>query len=345
MALQKFPGFIDVHVHVRDPGATYKEDFTTGSRAAIAGGFTRIIDMPNNPIPTFSKEALEDKITRSKAIGLCDIGFHFGTNGKNADQFPLVWDNESVFGLKVYCNQTTGDFLIDDETLLEGAFKTWNCNKPILVHAEGERLERAIYLSNLYNRRLHVCHISQSSEVAMVAAAKKSGQHISAGVTPHHLFMTDKDVEVKKGFAMMKPCLGTQDDQNALWEGLINGTLDLIETDHAPHTIEEKQGEKPIFGVPGLETAVGLLFSAVKKRRISPQQVIDFLYTAPRKIFAIPDQIDTYVELDPDIPFIVGKNGYETKCGWSPFDSWELYGKPQTVVLRGKKLYDQEKFV
>ncbi len=345
MALQKFPGFIDVHVHLRDPGATHKEDFASGSRAAIKGGFTYILDMPNNPTPTFNKESLEDKINRSKTIGLCDIGFHFGTNGKNTDQFPLIWGKPAVFGLKVYYNHTTGEFLIDNEALLEQVFKEWSSSKPILVHAEGERLERTIALAKQYNRRLHVCHISQASEVTMVAAAKKTGQQISAGVTPHHLFMTDADIVTKKGFAMMKPPLGTKQDQEALWDGINKKVIDVVETDHAPHTIEEKSGDKPVFGVPGLETAVGLLFKVVKERRISQSQVIDLLYTAPKRIFAIPDQEQTYVELDPDLSYSIGSDGYATKCGWSPYDGWQAYGQVQTVTMQGKKIYDNGKFI
>ena len=121
--------------------------------------------------------------------------------------------------------------------------------------------------------------------------------------------------------------------------------IDLVEPDHAPHTIEEKSGATPVFGVPGLETAVGLLFKAVKERRISQSQVVDLLYTAPKRIFAIPDQEQTYVELDPDAPYTIGSDGYATKCGWSPYDGWEAYGAVQTVMIRGKRIYDKGAFI
>ncbi len=339
MSRIKIPGLIDIHVHLREPGATQKEDFYTGSRAAVAGGFTFIIDMPNNPLPTITQERLEEKISLSKQKAICDVGFHFGTNGKNIDEFKYAIESPNVFGLKIYCNHTTGEMLIEDENLLENVFSAWNSEKPILVHAEDEQLKKVLAFSKKYNRQLHVCHISQESEVEMIRQAKKEGQKVTAGVTPHHLYLTNKDVKRLKGFAMMKPPLGTKDDQEALWKGLNDGTIDIIETDHAPHTKEEKivdENGKTAFGVPGLETALGLMYKATVDRRITNDDVIKFLYTNPKKIFSIKEQEDTYVELDPSVPFIVGENGYESKCGWSPFEGITLYGKPQKVVLRGE---------
>lgn len=341
MALKKFPGFIDVHVHLREPGATHKEDFYTGSRAAVKGGFTFILDMPNNPTPTISLERVQEKITLADEKAICDIGFHYGTNGHNTDTFKLVWDNPKVFGLKIYCNHTTGEMLIEDSALLENVFKAWESEKPILVHAEGPQLDTAVVLAKAHNRRLHVCHISQASEVDVVRRAKKSGQRVTAGVCPHHLFMTDTDRDVMKGYAMMKPPLGTTEDQKALWVGLGDGTIDIVETDHAPHTREEKEKDTPAFGVPGLETAVGLLYKAVHDGRIKESDILAWLYTNPKKIFNIQDQEDTFIELDPDASWMVGERGYESKCGWSPYGGWELFGKMETVVIRGKKIVER----
>src|SRR3989344_7635303 len=157
--LKKFPGFIDVHAHLREPGATHKEDFYTGSRAAIKGGFTFVLDMPNNPLPTVTKERLEEKITLSKKV-LCPVGFHYGTNGLNMETFAAVKDHPKVFGLKLYCNHTTGEMLIEDLSILEKIFESWDSIKPILLHAEGVELAAAISLGRLYDRRIHVCHIS-----------------------------------------------------------------------------------------------------------------------------------------------------------------------------------------
>lgn len=338
MPLQKFPGFVDVHVHLREPGAEHKEDFLTGSRAALAGGVTFMIDMPNNPTPTITKEALEYKIKSADSKALTEIGFHFGTNGQNTDQFAYAIAHPRVYGLKLYCNHTTGEMLLEDIHLIEKVFAAWQTDKPLLVHAEGVELAAAIAMAHLYDRRLHVCHITQAVEVELVRRAKAKGQAITAGVCPHHMFMTGVDRDKLKGFATMKPPLGSQTDQNALWEGLLDRTIDIVETDHAPHTVAEKEAEPPAYGVPGLETMAGLLFKAVKDKRIKLNFVTELIYTRPKEIFAIPDQPNTYVELDPDKPWVVGESGYQSKCGWSPFDGWQLYGKPQTVVLKSKQV-------
>mgnify|MGYP001562031421 CR=1 FL=1 len=344
MSLQRYPGFIDVHVHLRDPGATHKEDFRSGTRAAIKGGFTFVLDMPNNPLPTISIDKLEEKIKLAYEKSICDIGFHYGTNGLNTDSFKSVWGSPRVYGLKIYCNHTTGEMLIEDEKLLNQVFKNWESTKPILVHAEGPQLEMAISMAKTYGRRLHVCHISQAVEVKMVRDAKAGGQAISAGVCPHHLFMTDKDREVKRGYAMMKPPLGTQADQNELWSGLNDGAIDLVETDHAPHTKEEKEKDQPAFGVPGLETAVGLLGKAIYEKIIPELLLKTVLYDNPKKIFNIPDQANTYVEIDLEKHYIL-KGPYETKCGWSPFEGWELVGRVENVRFKGRDAVKNNKLL
>jgi len=345
MSLEKISGLIDVHVHLREPGATQKEDFYTGSRAAIAGGFTFILDMPNNTIPILTKELLQEKIILAKQKALCDVGFYFGTNGKNTEEFEKVSEMPEVFGLKLYCNHTTGEMLVENPVFLDAIFADWKSEKPILVHAEGAQLYMVLNLAEKYKKRIHVCHVSQAEEVEMVREAKIKKVRATAGVCPHHLFLTEDDVLSMKGYATMKPPLGKQSDQDALWVGLNDGTIDVVETDHAPHTREEKEKIPPVFGVPGLETALGLLCKAVKDGKIKKNDVVKFLYTNPKKIFNIPDQDETYVELDFDVAYTVGEFGYETKCGWSPFAGMMLYGKPETVVIRGKKILNKGKFV
>lgn len=341
--MKKFPGFIDVHVHLREPGATHKEDFATGSAAAVRGGFTQIIDMPNNPTPTVTMEKLQEKISLADSKAVCDIGFHFGTNGHNLDSFAAAADHPRVFGLKLYCNHTTGEMLLEDIHLLEGVFRSWESEKPLLVHAEGTELAAALGLAHIFDRRLHVCHISQAVEVELVRRAKARGQRVTAGVCPHHLFLTEADRSPKKlgSLAMMKPPLGTQIDQDALWEGIADRTIDIVETDHAPHTLEEKQGDPAPFGVPGLETAVSLTLKGLRDRSLPDKLLSTLLHDKPQEIFSIPDQPDTHVELDLDATWTVGKNGYASKCGWSPFDGWELPGVVLSTTWRGKKVYSR----
>ncbi len=346
MAMHRLPGLIDIHVHLRDPGATYKEDFGTGTRAAIHGGFTYIIDMPNNPgDPTVSLLRLKEKIDLAHKKALCDVGFHYGTDGHNLETFPQAFHNPDVFGLKIYEEPTTGELLIENYRTLEDIMSAWNNDKPILVHAEGARLEKSLAIAHRFGRRLHVCHVSSAADVKLVREAKARNQYVTAGVTPHHLFLTDVDVARLGNFGLVKPAIADKKNQDALWEALADRTIDIVETDHAPHTKEEKARSAPSFGVPGLETAVGLLLRAVKEKRLSDRDVVILLHNNPQKIFAIPDQKDTFVELDPDTPYKIGEGGYETKCGWSPFDGWEAYGKVQRVVLRGKSLVENGKIV
>ena len=345
MPITKLPGLIDVHTHLREPGATHKEDFYTGTRAAIKGGFTFVADMPNNPIPTITPDRLEDKIRLADQKAICDVGFHYGTNGRNTTTFHLIWDNPRVYGLKIYFNHTTGEMMIENQEQLERIFKDWKSKKPILVHAEGPQLELALQLGKTYKRKMHICHLTQATEVVMVRRAKEQKQDISVGVSSHQLFLTNMDVPKLKGYAVMKPPLGTEDDRQALWEGIQDGTIDLVETDHAPHTKAEKEQSPPVFGVPGLETALGLLCLAVKQKLLKKSDVKRLLYDTPKKRFKIPTQPNTHIEVDFDIPYTVGSDGYETKCGWSPFDGWEVCGKVRKVVLRGKTLYAQNTFL
>lgn len=337
MSLLTLPGLIDVHVHLREPGAAHKEDFGSGGRAGLAGGFTYLLDMPNNPTPTLTLERLQEKVELSKKSPI-DIGFHFGTTGHNLEEFSKAWAHPSVFGLKLYCNHTTGELLVEDRPVLNSIFKSWDSSKPILVHAEGPQLAMALELAAQYQRQLHVCHISLASEVAMVREAKQSRQKVSAGVTPHHLFLSEADRERLGSWGIMKPPLATPEDVAALWEGLRDGTIDMVETDHAPHTRAEKQKTPPPFGVPGLETSLPLMLSAVAQGRITEEQIPQLMHDNAARIFNIPSQPDTYIEIDPTQQYRVGDRAYQSKCGWSPFEGQELPGPVRTVVLRGKTL-------
>jgi dihydroorotase-like cyclic amidohydrolase len=350
----RLPGLIDVHVHLRDPGSTHKEDFSSGTRAAVAGGFTHVLDMPNNPgASTLTIALLEDKLKRSALAGHCDVGFHFGTDGHNTSTFQAAAANPRVFGLKVYCNHTTGHLLLRDLALLEQVFTAWPSGKPILVHAEQTELAAAIALATLYDQRLHVCHIARAIEVDLVRRGKARGQQITAGVCPHHLYLTEADVSRLHSFAVMKPALGSAVDQEALWAGLEDGTIDVVETDHAPHTREEKAADTAraaaagddseansysVYGVPGLETALPLIITAVGAGRLAMERVADLLHANPRRIFNLPEQPDTFIEVDTDTAFELPASGYSSKADWTPFAGMTVYGRVTDVTLRGRQL-------
>ncbi len=329
---------IDAHTHLRDPGATDKEDFYTGTSSALAGGVTMILDMPNNPIPTISNYALQEKEKVASKKAVCDYGLIFGASQlDNTNEFKKIIPK--VPALKVYMDQTTGTLLVERLGLLEKIFKKWESMKPIMVHAENATLAKALSFAALYKRHIHFCHVSLAEEVDFIMLAKKQGLRVSAEVTPHHLFLTRDDQKKLGPFGIMKPPLRSQKDVNALWQGIIDGIIDMIATDHAPHTLKEKKSEKPPFGVTGLETALPLLLNVYKLKKLTLEKVIALYHDNPRTIFNLPKQKDTYIMVDLENKYEIKNENLKTKCGWSPFAGWKVYGKVYTVVIRGKTVY------
>lgn len=331
------PGLIDVHTHLREPGATQKEDFETGTKAAIAGGYTAILDMPNNSIPTVSEEALDQKIILAKGRIYADLGFHFGATPTNFPFFGQI--KNKVFGLKVYMNHTTGDLLMEDDLALEKVFQNWIKGKPILVHAEGETLTKAINLAKKYQQQLHVCHISLKQEIETIKQAKKEGLNISCEVSCHHLFLSQENVAGLGTYGMMRPPLSSKEDRQYLWDNL--DVIDMIASDHAPHTKEEKNSLNPPNGVPGLETSLPLLLNAVNKGQLTIEKVIEMTSTNPRRIFNIPEQENTEVTIDLEEKYTINSKNLFTKCGWTPFEGMEIVGKIKKVTLRGRVVFEE----
>lgn len=328
------PGLIDTHVHLREPGATQKEDFETGTQASLAGGYTCVLDMPNNPQPTITPQALEEKIKLAKNRIYADLGFHFGATLDSSQYFQEI--KTKVFGLKVYMNHTTGTLLQENPKILQTIFKSWPKNKVLMVHAEGETLKIAIDLTRKNNNKLHVCHVSLANEISLIRQAKQDGLSITCEVTAHHLFLTEKDAKRLGPFGMMRPPLG---DPDALWKGIKDQTIDTIASDHAPHTKEEKLSPNPPNGVPGLETTLPLLLTAVSEGKLTIEDIIRLCHTNPAKIFNVPVQPDTFVEIDPTVTYNLSPVTLFTKCQWTPFEGMKVTGKVKRVVLRGKTVF------
>lgn len=331
----RIPGLIDVHVHLRDPGQTEKEDFYTGTSAALAGGFTTVIDMPNNKLPITTYERLNEKIENVRKKAVCSVGLYAGSMGDNKEELQRM--EPYVMGLKLYLNKTTGNFLIDKESL-ERIFSYWDSKKPILVHGEEDILPDILQIVAQTKKRLHVCHVSKKSELALIIAAKKTGLPVTCGVTPHHLFLTNEDIKKLGTYALMKPELGTETDRDYLWDHL--SEIDVIESDHAPHTISEKHSANPPFGVPNLDTTLPLLLTAVSQGRLTIDEVIRLCHTNPAHIFSVPTDTDTYVEIDPEREYTVRQSDLKTKCGWSPFEGWTMKGKVEKVTIKGATVYE-----
>lgn len=334
--LIRLPGLIDVHVHFRDPGQTYKEDFRTGTRAALAGGYTMVLDMPNNKVPITNLQLLKEKQKSANSKALCDVGFHFGSLGNNLGEFKKVY--KKVTGLKLYLNQTTGGFIIDVPAMTR-IYKAWHAltkTKPILLHAEEDVMGEVTKVLKLVKHPTHICHVSSQAELGPIIRAKKKGLPITCGVSPHHLFLTKADVKKLGPFGLMRPSLKTKKDQQFLWKNL--KYIDVIESDHAPHTIEEKKSSTPPFGVPGLETTLPMMLQAVHEKKLTIDDVIEKCHIKPKRIFNLPEQKNTYIEVENKNFEIRNKNLF-TKCGWSPFNGWKVRGKVVKVVLRGKTVF------
>lgn len=338
--LLKLPGLVDVHVHLREPGATHKEDFETGTQAAVAGGYTQILDMPNNPQPIVSHQALSQKINLAKRRIWCDVGFNFGASLTSINYFPKI--RRQAFGLKVYMNQTTGPLLVEKTADRELIFKAWTSPLPIMVHAEGETVESAIQLAKKYQKTLHVCHVT-ADQIKPIEKARKNGLKITCEVTPHHLFLNRNDVKRLGSLALMKPPLMSAADQQKIWDHL--DKIDMIATDHAPHTLEEKKSQLPPFGVPGLETTLPLMLTAVARGFLSIDRLIVLTHTNPRRIFKLPTQPQTHVLVDFAKTFKISSRSLFTKCHWTPFEGMDGRGEIKKVVLRGKVIFANGQFI
>ena len=328
------PGLIDPHVHLRDPGQTHKEDFLSGTSAALAGGYTTVLDMPNNAEPITTLERLEAKLASARGKAVSDIGFHFGTLGDNFAEFPKAVDK--VKGLKIYLNVTTGNFIIDKGKLLD-IYRAWPSDKPILLHAEEDVSDLVWSTLRAAPKATHMCHVSSRTELEFVIKAKDAGLPLTCGVTPHHLFLTDQDAERLGVFGHMKPFLKPKADQDFLWQNL--DYVDVIESDHAPHTKAEKESANPPFGVPGLETTLPLMLTAEAEGKLTRAQLLDRLHNNPAKIFGITPDDTTHIEVDMG-EYEIKNEALLTKAGWSPFAGRRVVGKVTRAILRSETVYE-----
>lgn len=338
MATITLPGLIDIHTHMRTPGQTQKEDFYSGTTAALNGGYTTVIDMPNNTVPITTQKLLQQKIDIAKKQTVVDIGFHFGSLGDNLNEFKKV--SKKVFGLKLYLNQTTGGFIIGKKELTE-IYDSWESDQPILLHAEEDVLDMVFEIVKNTKRKTHICHVSSATELSKIAKAKEKGLPITLGVTPHHLFLTNDDEKKLGPYGKMKPYLKSKKDVKFLWDNF--EYVDLIESDHAPHTVKEKESEAP-FGVPGLDTTLPLLLAKVEEGKMTTDEIVQLCHTNPAKIFNIPTSKNTKIEIEMK-EYMLSKKDLRTKCGWSPFEGRRVMGKVAAVIIRGRKVFENGKLI
>jgi carbamoyl-phosphate synthase/aspartate carbamoyltransferase/dihydroorotase len=337
----RIPGPFDPHVHLRDLDWSHKATFASETAAALAGGYWAVLDMPNTPPATISAAALQTKLSAISRGAACDWGVYFGASQvDNTADYAAVAG--SVCGLKMYNNATTGTLLIADQMMRARHYQCWPGDQPMAVHAEGATVADLLALVRQYRKKTHFCHISTADEITLLRAAKAEGLPISVGVTPHHLFLTDNDVRALGSLGLMKPELKTQADQDALWAAISDGVVDVVESDHAPHTLAEKQSNKPPFGVPGLETTLPLLVTAIREGRLTAERLIKLVATHAQRIFGVYPDPDTYTLMDLSASYLIQRGGLRTRCGWSPFEGKRVYGAVREVWIRGRKVFDGE---
>lgn len=365
------PGFIDMHVHFRDPGFPKKEDFASGSAAAAAGGVTAVIDMPNTNPPTLTCEALEEKRKIAASKSLVNFGFFFGLT---YDNFEEIKRAQNIAGIKVYMGSSTGDLLVQDTRVIE---KLFQLGKFVIVHAEDENIIRenaakyqdaadpsvhslirspaaayeavksVLHLAKKYEARVHVTHVSTADEIEELR--KFRGPLVSCDVTPHHLYLTQNAYAERGNYVKINPPLRTNKDRQALWKGLRDGVVTAIASDHAPHAKEEKEqsyGKAPA-GAPGVETMLPLLLDSVNHGELSLRDIAQLTAENPARLLGIKNKGQIIAGFDADLAVVdinketeVGANGFFTKCGWSPFSGWKLKGRPVMTIVGGQTVFE-----
>ncbi len=339
MTIVKLPGLIDVHVHLREPGGEHKETYATGTAAALAGGVTCVLDMPNTTPPTSTVDRIKAKHALAQRGARCDVGLFAGATVDNAatvaDLAP--W----ACALKLYVNETFGSLRIDDVAVLERHIAAWPAAKPIVAHAEDEILPTVIALAHRHGKHLHVAHVPTRHDMELIVNAKERGHLITCEVTPHHLFLTRDDVPRLGPFGDVRPRLATLDDQGALWYYL--DYVDCIATDHAPHTVAEKRSANPPPGMPGLETMLPLMLTAVDDGRLSIQRLIELTSVNAARIFGLSADANTVVEAEVGPRYTLSNTHLCTKAGWTPFAGMKVAGRVTRTVVRGQTVFDGER--
>jgi dihydroorotase-like cyclic amidohydrolase len=339
MTRATLPGLIDVHVHFRQPGGEHKETYSSGTAAALAGGVVTVLDMPNTTPPTTDGATLEAKQRLAQEGARCDVGVYLGATADNVEQ--VVAAAPRACGLKIYINSTFGPLRVSDWALIEAHVAAWPGERPIVVHCEGPLVPPMLRLGERYGRHIHVAHVARREEIEAIVEAKMRGVVVSCEATPHHLFLSTDDLPRLGPFGDVRPLLATPDDRAALWEHW--EAIDCIATDHAPHTVAEKQSDDPPPGLPGVQTMLPLMLTAVDDGRITLDQLIERMALRPAQLFGIALDDTTSVEVEIGPRWRIGNAEQLTKCGWTPFDGTEVAGRVLRTTLRGSLAWDGER--
>lgn len=373
------PGAIDDQVHFREPGLTHKEDIAHGSAAAVAGGITTFMEMPNTVPQTLTQELLEAKYALGAASSVANYSFYMGASNTNVDEV-LRTDPRTVCGLKAFLGSSTGNMLVDNPETLERLFS--EAHLILAIHAEDEPTIRhnmaeavakygdnipmeqhplirsaeacwrsssnAVALAKQHGTRLHVLHISTAKELELFAPGPLAGKRITAEACMHHLWFTDADYAAKGAFIKWNPAVKTKADRDAVRQAVKDGRIDVVATDHAPHTAEEKA--KPYAhcpsGGPLVQHALPAMLELMHQGIFTLEEVVEKMCHAPARLFQVKDrgfvregQHADLVLVDLDAPWTVDKTNLLYKCGWSPFEGQTFRSRVLRTWVNGQLAY------
>ncbi len=368
--LHILPGVIDTQVHFREPGMEHKEDLETGSRSAVLGGVTAVFEMPNTKPPTTSADALAAKVAAATGRMYCDFAFFVGATRDNLDELGTLELLPGAAGIKVFMGSSTGDLLVDDEENLARILA--KIRRRAAFHSEDEaRLreriphqraddpsshsewrdaeaafastERLLRLARQAGKRVHVLHVSTGEEIALLALHKDVA---SVEVTPQHLTLAAPEAYERLGTkAQMNPPLRDRHHQERLWWGVAQGIVDILGSDHAPHTLEEKSKSYPATpsGMPGVQTLVPVMLDHVIAGRLTLARFVDLTSAGPQRLFGIAGKGRIAVGYDADLTIVdlkaervIEDRWIGSKCGWTPFAGRKVKGWPVGTLVRGR---------
>lgn len=370
--LDVLPGVIDSQVHFREPGLEAKEDLESGSRAAVLGGVTAVFEMPNTKPNTDSADAVNDKLARARDRMWCDHAFYVGATNSNAADLAELERMPGTAGVKIFMGASTGDLLVSDDANLARVLASGH--RRVAIHAEdefrmnareGERIagdpsshpvwrdgesailatRRILKLAREAKRRIHVLHVTTPAELELLSQHKDIA---TCEVTPQHLTLAGEDAYPRLGsYAQMNPPIRSAAHRDGLWHWLNQGVPDVLGSDHAPHTIEEKAKPYPASpsGMPGVQTLLPLLLDHVAKGRTTLQRLIDLTSAGPQRVFGLVGKGRIAAGYDADFTVVdlkaqwtVEEDWLASRCGWSPFTGEQLTGKPIGTIIRGRKV-------
>lgn len=375
------PGVIDDQVHFRDPGLTHMADIATESAAAVAGGVTSYMDMPNTVPPTVTLEALEAKNKRASEVSVANYGFFIGATNDNLSTLLAV-DYAYTPGVKLFLGASTGNMLVNDKDALKGIFS--EVPALVAIHSEDEMLIRrnreyyvkkfgedlpvtyhplirsmevcykstakAVEMAEKYGTRLHVLHVSTAKETELFSNAPIGEKRITSEVCVHHLWFTDEDYARYGNLIKWNPAIKTWDDRQALRTALAQNYIDIVATDHAPHLLSEKQGSclKAASGGPLVQHSLVAMFELASQKVFDETLVVEKMCHAPARLYGIdrrgylrPGYYADVVVLDKNIPFTVRTENILSKCGWSPFEGVTFSHSVRQTYVNGALAYDQ----